>query len=264
VEYRVSSWVAGHLPGARTFVTGSTRFWWDAWFDNAEVGGGSDQGLINPNPGIAMWENIAGVEPDLAVRWLRALGADAVVVADKHSQDAYRDFQTPYKFAGILPVLFDDHEGNVVYQVPRRYSSLARVLDRKRLNTFRPIDRASYREQLLSYSDFVEQGPDVPTTTQWNGSDSIAVHAPVQSGQSILVQVTYDPAWRAYSGKTELPLRPDGMDFIAIDAPPGTQDVTLVFTTPVGNRVGYVLSSLALLVCLILGVRAVSSTEPRP
>ncbi len=74
VEYRVSAWVAANLPGARTLVTGSTRFWWDAWFNNVEVGGGSDQGLINPNPGIAMWENVAGVEPDLAVRWLRGVG----------------------------------------------------------------------------------------------------------------------------------------------------------------------------------------------
>jgi len=253
-EYRVSSWVAQNLPGARTFVTGSTRFWWDAWFDNAEVGGGSDQGLINPNPGIATWENVATADSEYAVRWLKALGADAVVVADSHSQDAYRDFQHPYKFAGVLPVLFDDHQGNVVYQVPRRYSSLARVVDRAGIYKFKPIDRVTYHDQLRAYSDFVEGGPDVPTSTRWNGTDSISVHAPVQTGQSILLQVTYDPAWRAYSGKTELPIKPDGMDFMAIDAPPGTQDVTLVFTTPLGNRVGSIVTSLAILLCLVLGV----------
>jgi hypothetical protein len=255
-EYRISSWLAHNLPGARTFVTGSTRLWWDAWFDNAEVGGGSDQGMMNPNPAIANWENVVGADPEYSVQWLKALGADAIVVADSHSQDTYRDFQHPYKFANILPVLYDDHQGNVVYRVPRRYPSLARVVDRAPLYTFRPIVAATYHDQLRAYSDFVENGPDVPTTTYWTSTDSLSVHAPVQAGQSILVQVTYDPAWRAYSGKTELPIKPDGMDFMAIDAPPGTQDVTLVFTTPPGNRVGYVLSFAGLLLCLFLLVAA--------
>ena len=261
VEYRVSSWMATHMPDARTYVTGSTRFWWDAWFDNAQVGGGSDQGLMNPNPSSLAWENVLGTDPDLSIRWLESLGADTVVVADKHSQDVYRDFDSPYKFVGILPVLFDDHEGNVIYKVPRRYASLARVLDRAQLYTFQPIQKDTYKAQLLAYSDFVEHGPDVPTTTRWNGTNSISVHAPVQAGQSVLVQVTYDPSWRAHSGVTELPIRPDGMDFMAIDAPPGTQDIVLTFETPLGNRVGYVVTSLSILGCFCLGFVA-WKTEP--
>jgi SAM-dependent methyltransferase len=249
VEYRISQWVAAHLSNARTFVSGSTRFWWDAWADNAEVSGGSHQGLINANTLKAVWENNEGVNADYSVEWLKALGADAIVVTDSKSQDAYRDFQHPEKLAGILPILFDDRQGDVVYQVPRRYRSLARVLDRSRLSALRPIEPATEHEQLQAYSDFVESGPDVPTSTHWNGTDSISVHAPVQAGQSILVQETYDPAWRAYSGETELAIRPDAMDFMVVDAPPGTQDVTLVFTTPVGNRVGYIVSLAGWLLC---------------
>ncbi len=185
-------------------------------------------------------------------------------MADKHSQDAYRDFERPYKFAGILPILFDDHQGNVVYQVPRRYSSLARVLDRKRLYTFRPIERVSYREQLLTYSDFVEQGPDVPTTTRWDGTDSISVHTAegVQAGQSVLVQVTYDPAWRAYAGSTELPIRADAMDFMAVDVPVGTRDIVLRFEMPLENRIGYVVSGLATICCAWLGIVAWRTGAP--
>ena len=44
VEYRMSEWIAGHLPQARTFVAGSVRFWWDTWHDLAQVGGGSGAG----------------------------------------------------------------------------------------------------------------------------------------------------------------------------------------------------------------------------
>lgn len=254
VEYRLSAWLAEHLPDARTFVGGATRFWLNTWFENAQVAGASDQGVTNPNTLTAVWENRDGTDPDHSVRWLKALGADAVIVSDSRSLDAYHDFRNPLKFAGVLPVLFDDHQGNVIYRVPRRYPSLARVLDRDGLNRLRPIDPVGYHEQLRAYSDFIEQGPDVPTSTHWNGTDSLSVHAPVAAGQAILVQVSYDPAWRAYAGKTELPIRQDSMGFMAIDAPSGTGDITLIFTTPLGNRIGYILSLAGLLLCGFLVV----------
>jgi hypothetical protein len=254
VEYRMSDWMATHLPDSRTFVTGSVRFWWDAWRDNAEVGGGSDQGLMNPNPLAAAWEIILGTDPDLATLWLQAVGADAVIVSDSHSQDVYRDFKYPYKFAGSLPVLFDDNAGDVIYRVPRRYAGLARVVDTAGSKAAQPVQSSNYPASLRAYSDLVERGPDSPTATHWNGTDSISVHAKPQAGQSVLVQVTYDPAWRAYSGGAQLPIRPDAMDFMAIDAPPGTHDILLVFETPLENRIGDCVSALALLFCLIGGV----------
>ena len=264
VEYRISNWVADHLPGSRTFVAGSTRFWWDAWRDNAEVGGGSDQGLINPNPSIAVWEFNLGTDPAPSVRWLQSLGADAIVVSDEHSQDAYHDSKVPYKLAGVLPVLFDDHAGDVVYEVPRRYASLARVVNRARIFAL----QAPMNPTVLSaYRNVVEEGPDAPATTHWNGADSISVHADVQQGQAVLVQVTYDPAWRAYSGTHQLTIHADAMDFMLVDAPPGTRDITMVFETPLENRIGYLISALALGLCLALGIigartKSAASGEP--
>ncbi len=177
VEYRMSDWVANHMPDARVWVAGTVRFWWDAWHDLAEVGGGSDQGLINPNPTVASWELHLGTDPELSVRWLQALGADAVIVSDSHSEENYHDFHVPYKFVGVLPVLFDDHAGNVIYKVPRRYASLARVVYRVQLGKLQPVAPATNLPLLRAYSNFVEQGPDVSTTTRWDGTDSISVHA---------------------------------------------------------------------------------------
>jgi len=37
-------------------ATGSLRFWFDAWHDLAQLGGGSDQGLRNPLVTNAQWE----------------------------------------------------------------------------------------------------------------------------------------------------------------------------------------------------------------
>ena len=264
VEYRVSGWMAAHMPDSRTYVAGSIRFWWDAWHDLAQVGGGSDQGVMNPNPLGSSWEIHLGPDPAPAILWLASLGADAVIVSDSHSQETYHDFQVPYKFAGVLPVLFDDHEGNVIYRVPRRYPSLARVVDTAQSKAATPLQSSGTPEALRAYNNMVEHGPDSPTATKWLGTDSISVHAAVQPGQSVLVQVTYDPAWRAYSGGLELPIRQDAMDFMAIDAPPGDRDIVLVFETPRGNKVGNVVTILSLLTCLCLGIVAWRTASPQP
>jgi len=252
VEYRMSDWMAGHLPQARTFVSGSVRFWWDTWHDLAQVGGGSEQGMINRRVPLSQWEIHVGVNPELSVRWLTALGADALIVSDMHSQDPYHDFKVPGKFAGVLPVLYDDGQGNVIYQVPRRYPSLARVVDRARFETLQPLDQTNL-DVLRAYTAAIEEGPASPTTTAWNGTDAMRVHARLASGQSVLVQVTYDPAWHAYAGGRALPVHQDrGADFSVVDAPPGEHDILFVFETPLEKYIGWVLTWLSLAIAAAL------------
>jgi len=252
VEYRMADWIAGHLPRARTYVVGSVRFWWDTWHDLAQVGGGSEQGLLNRKVFLAYWEIVTGTNPELATRWLTALGAEAVIVSGKQSQEMYHDFPSPDKFSGVLPVLYDDRQGNVIYQVPRRYPSLARVVDRARLGALHPLELGN-PDALRAYTAAIEEGPDSPTTTAWRGTDEMRVHARLAAGQSILVQITYDPAWHAYAGGKALPVHRDGgADFSVVDAPPGESDVSLVFETPVENRIGWVLTWLSLAIAATL------------
>jgi hypothetical protein len=249
VEYRMSEWVAANMPQARTFVAGSIRFWWDAWHDLAQVGGGSEQGVMNPHVMEAQWEVLLGPQPELGVRWLAALGADAVIVTGPQSQEVSHDFRFPDKFAGVLPVLYDDRQGDVIYQVPRRYPSLGRVVDTARLEALPPLQQTGL-DRLRAYTAVVEEGPDSPVTTAWSGTDEMRVHARVAPGQSILVQVTYDPGWHAYSGGRALRVYRDrGADFNVIEAPPGEQDIRFVFETPIENCVGWILTWLSLAVC---------------
>jgi hypothetical protein len=257
VEYRMSEWIATHLPQARTFVTGSVRFWWDTWHDLAQVGGGSEQGLLNRKAIPASWEILLGPDPEPAVRWLTALGADAIIVSDKQSQEVYPDFKFPGKFSGVLPVLYDDGQGNVIYRVPRRYPSLARVVERARFAAVQPLQQSNL-DLLRAYTAVIEEGPGWPTATAWQGSDEMRVHARVAQGQSILVQVTYDPAWHAYAGGQALPVHLDrGADFSVIDAPPGDYDIAFVFETPLENRIGWALTWLSMAIAAALAALAV-------
>jgi hypothetical protein len=255
VEFRMADWMARNLPGARAFVTGSVRFWYNTWHDLPQVGGGSEQGLLNPNLMPAFWEINLGPDPKPTVLWLQALGADAIIIHDRSSEEIYHDSVYPKKLAGVLPVLLDDGRGNVIYRVPRRFPGLARVVDRGRAAALGPVRSNTDVERLEPYVDVVENGPNAPVSMQWEGTDAAVVRVSVGPDESVLVQMTYDPYWRAYSSGTRLPVRRDALGQMLIDAPSGDHTIRLVFELPLENLVGRVLTGVSLLVCgaLVIG-----------
>jgi hypothetical protein len=258
VEYRVPDWIAKNLPGARCFATGSIRFWYDAWSDLAQIHGGSDQGLMNGLVQPAYYFITSTPDASAAVLWMQALGVDAVIVPDQRSQEVYHDFADPHKFDGILPEIYNDHQGNIIYKIPRRYAGLARVVETRTFESFQPIRSVQELDRLRAYTGVVEHGPDAPASAQWDGTDAMVLHATLQPGQSILVQETFDPSWHAYAGGRRLPVHPDPVGFMWIEAPPGDQAIRLQFETPLENRVGMALTiaSAGILLCLLaLGSR---------
>jgi hypothetical protein len=218
VEYKVTDWLWKNMPDSRTYPTGSVRFWFDTWHDLAQLGGGSEQGLLNGQVEPAQWEINLGPKASVSILWMQDMGVDAVYVADKQSQEIFKDFQYPHKFDGVLTPIYDSHQGDVIYRIPRRWTALARVVETAKL--------------------------DVLT-------------ANVAPGQSIVVQESYDPAWRAWVNGKPAPVRKDAMGMIVIDAPPGDDWISLMFITPLENRVGAVLTVLSLLIILSLAVAGI-------
>jgi hypothetical protein len=227
-------------------AAGGVRFWYNVWNDLPQLGGGSEQGLSNPMVMPAQWETLIGADIELARLWLKLMGVDVALVNEKHSRDYYRDWVVPEKFRGQMPVLHDDGAGNIVYQVSRRYPSLARVVDRAKISALPPIPGNGDLPTLTAWHDVVENGPDAPTQTRWEGTDRLHIRAPVREGQSVFVQVSYDMNWRAYSAGERLPVRNTQLGFVLIDAPPGNHDIVLDFPTPFSNRVGRVVTLLSM------------------
>ena len=258
VEYRVTDWLWKNMPDARAYPTGSVRFWYDVWHDLAQVGGGSEQGLLNGQVEPAQWETNLGPNAEPTILWMQAMGADAIYVADQRSQEVFKDFQYPKKFDGVLPVLFDDQQGNKLYKVPRRYPARARVVETQKLNALKPPRFNDDLEYLHAYADVIEEGPDSPAMLTREGTDAMRVHARLDAGQSVVVQESYDPAWHAWSAGQPLAVRKDAMGLMAIDAPPGNHDISLRFVTPLENQVGRVvtaITSMVILALVALGIR---------
>jgi hypothetical protein len=257
-ERRITRWVHENLPGERVMASGTIRFWYDAWFDNAQPDGGSDQGMINqvlPGASFQIRQNERG---DASVLWLQALGTSAVIVPDKTSFEWYHDFVTPGKFRGLLPVLFDDQHGTVIYRVPRIYPSLGRVVDRAKEAATGEMRYGDDTETLTKYVAMIE-APQPETSVVWSGFEALQIKATVADDQSVLLQETYDPAWHAYENGKPVAIRKDPMmSFMLIDAGPGAHTFDLRFETPPENRVGQgllVISLLSVGGLVALGVR---------
>ena len=255
VEYRITDWLWKNMPDARACPSGTVRFWFDTWHDLAQLGGGSEQGLLNPLVQPAQGEINAGTDPQFAILWMQAMGVDVMYTAGEKSEEPYKDSHNLQRFAGVAtPLLYDDGQGNALYRIPRRWAPRVRVVDTARLNAQQPPRDSQDMERVRPYVDVVEHGPDVPATLQRPGTDQILVHAKLNAGQSVLLQETWDPEWQAWSGGARLRLRKDAMGFMVVDAPPGDREIRLVFPMPLENRVGWMLTgiSLALLAWLLL------------
>jgi hypothetical protein len=229
-------------------ATGSVRFWYNAWHDLPQLGGGSEQGTMNLNSNIAYSHVTAHETPDVPIAWLQAMGTEALIVHDATSAEIYHDYVKPEKFEGVLEKLYDDRAGNRIYRVPRRYSHLARVVDSRRIRAF-PVPEVELPwEQLLTYVDTIERGPDSPVSFERLDLRRIRIRTRLRPGESLLVQETFDPNWKAYAGGRPVPVVEDVLGFQIVDAGPGEHDILLQFETPLENRLGAAAFGLSALI----------------
>jgi hypothetical protein len=248
-EYKTAKWVNDHLPGARVLPAGTVRFWFDAWFDNAQPDGASDQAMLDQIIPTATWEIFQGDRADLTVLWLQALGTDAVVAPGPGSFEPYHELKHPEKLSGVLPILYDDQHETLIYRVPRLHPGIARIVDRAAMNSPVKIQGGDDAAGLAKYVAVVENPAQNASTLTWHGFDEADIEAHTGEGQSVLVQETWDPAWHAYEHGKELPIRIEtAMGFMLIDTPEGEHRIQMRFETPLENRAGQVLFVLTGLV----------------
>jgi hypothetical protein len=245
-EYKITKWISEKLPGERVFAVGTIRFWYNAWFDVAEPDGGSLQGMLNQVLPLAYWQITAEDSPALAKMWLQSLGADAVIVPDQTSPEHFHDMQYPAKFRDSFPALFDDRQGTVIYRVPRSARGIGRVVDPIKLAAARPVTADDAEDTLAQYTAVVEAPQPRPVEIAWHGFEEFAVRASTVTGEAILVQETYDPAWHAYENGRRLAIRPEPvMNFMLLDVSEGSHNIRVRFETPLENRIGFAATALS-------------------
>jgi hypothetical protein len=247
VEYQVSQWLAANLPGERIFLTGAPRLWSLAFFDVPQVGGGSEQGLLNPIVQAAQWELNLGPDPKASAAWLQALGATAVVVHGPQSKEQYHDMVTPDKFKSNFELLHDDRADNYIYRTPRKFPGVGRVI---RLADSRALPLVSWNpplEVIQRYAAVAEGGPDRRVEIQRAGSDSFVLKGSLAAGDAFLIQENFDDSWLATENGRRLTIECDSLGFMRVLANPGEHRIQFNFKTPTENVNGLVLSWLTVM-----------------
>jgi hypothetical protein len=251
--WQVARWVESNLPGQRVLPLGMVRFWMDAWANNAQADGGSKQGLLNTQQPVAIWQLLGYPNSDLARLWLQAMGTSAVIVAGPGSREFYLDFKFPEKFKTGFSRLWDDGHNTTIYGVPRVHNSLGRVVDATAIQAMLPLNDGAGEAALRRYLAEVERADRPEVGVAWKGFDEVTLRADVGKGQAVLLQETFDPAWHAYDGARELPIRAERpMDFMLIETGEGQHEIQMRFKTPAENRVGQALLVITALLCVWL------------
>ncbi|MCC6586185.1 MAG: hypothetical protein IT168_05650 [Bryobacterales bacterium] len=249
IEYQLTKYIHDNLPGQRVLSMGSLRFWYNAWYDLPETGGGSEQGTLNMISVSAYFAVAYMVPAADVIAWMQAVGTDAFVLHDQRSEEVYKDVTNAHVYDGRIPVIYDDGKGNRIFEIPRKQRHIARVVNRSEVMALAPHqDGAVPMETVHAYAKAMEQGPDAPIEFTREGLEGMRVKTTLGAGQAVTVLESFDPAWRAYSASGQrLPISYDPMGFMLVDAPAGPQEITLRFETPPENRVGQALTVATLL-----------------
>jgi hypothetical protein len=238
MEFQLSDWVAANRPDTRSQVTGTVRFWWNVWSNNAQIGGGSEQGLTNIKIMTMFWRIVIGEDAKTDILWLQAFGVDNLVVNDKTSVLPICDYTHPHKYIGALPVLWENGKGDWIYAVPRKHPGLARVVDTARLSSSRFPSTDDDIGSLQHYVDTLERSAPAAAQARWLKPDTLEVAAETAQGQSLVLQVAFDPSWHARENGHEYKVSEDAYGQVRIDLPPGQHKLELHFDTPLENQIG--------------------------
>lgn len=220
IEYKAAAWLDRDIKPRRIFAAGSTQFWLNAFTDTPEITGGFDNGVVDQSTRIARYiiasgDGAGARHAEIAMLWLKALGAHAAVIHGPASAQAYHDLRNPRMFDGVLPLLWREGDDSV-YQVPQRSDSLARVMTRGDLVARSPVNGIDIAP-LVPYVAALDS-PGFPSASfSWTTRHSASMQATLSSRHVVSVQIAYHPGWRALVNGSPVPVREDGIGQIYVE-----------------------------------------------
>ncbi len=219
VEYKMAKWIDGNLPGLKTMVSDDAGTWFNVFTDNPQFSSGHDPFSPNWMVQIAVFaiysgENAGASDAQNSITWLKAYGNHAVTVPGPNSREAYKPYRNPRKFEGVLPVLWHA-EDDTIYGIPQRSTSLAHVIPAAAAIS-RPPANGLDVDRLTEFVAALED-PGLPLADmRWLRSGQAHISAPVEPGEVVAVQVTYDQGWKAVANGRPAAIVRDGIGLMVL------------------------------------------------
>ncbi len=258
-EYKIAKWMDVNRPGERAFIGGSASMLYNTVTDNPQFKGGHDQHMLNPflmavEFAIFSDMNAGDRGAQISVFWLKAFGASAISVSGPNSGDPYKPFEHPRKFEGVLPLLWRDGDDSI-YEVPVRSRSLAHVIPANAVPARPPIHGLD-TEPVAAFVAALDDPRYPPATFRWKSLSEADIHAVVEPGQVVAVQVSYDRGWEAWANGRPQRIRGDSIGQMAIQTDcQGPCDISLRYTGGTEKLLTRTVSMAAMIVALVFAWR---------
>ncbi len=196
--------------------------------DTPQMGGGFDQGCINlriPASTHLFFRGGDQFDPSgkLSLLWLKALGVHAIAVGGPKTAEVYHSFGSVQRYAN-LPELWREGD-DMIYAVPQRSSSLARVIGQGQVVQHTPVNQLDTRETDRYVAALDD--PAFPLASfEWLNAHAARVSSNLQRGQEISIQMTFHPGWHANVNGIVREIREDGLGMMVIE--PGSEGPTTI------------------------------------
>jgi hypothetical protein len=249
-EYKTAIWMDAHAHGGRVMVPGASSFWFNAFSDTPQFGGGFDQGrpyAIYPMASYFLYRGEGGDTGEVTRLWLQALGVQAVAVGGEKSGEYYKPFRNPGRFEE-LPVLWREGD-DTIYSVPQRSASLAHVVAEGEWVRHTPWYAYDVGE-IRHFVDAINNPRRGAADFRWTSRHSARITADLKPGERLEIQENWHAGWRASVDGQARPVERDGLDFLLIDPQcSGRCVVDLVYDGGVEMKLAKLSSAGALLGC---------------
>ncbi len=247
IEYKVARWLDANMGGRRAFVAAQPGLWLNVFSDTPQMHSGHDP--FNPNFAVeegaayAIYsdQNAGDRGAEISILWLKAYGCYAIYIPGPSSRVQDKPFIHPYKFEGILPVLWHT-EDDTIYAVPQRTESLAHVVPLSAIVKRQPINGLDVAE-VAGYVAALDDAslPAAPMT--WQDPNHGRIQATLHRDQVLSVQTTYDKGWIAFANGKAAEVSRDaiGLNVIHADCD-GACTVDFIFDGGLERKICRVLS----------------------
>lgn len=247
IEYKVARQVEAKVGGRRAFVSGEAGTWLNVFNDTPQMHSGHDP--FNPNYAVeeaatyAIYsgQNAGDRDAEVSILWLKAFGCHAIYVPGILSRVYENPFVHPYKFEGVLPVLWHEEDDNI-YVVPQRTASLAHVVPMNAIVKREPINGLD-TDEVARYVAALED-PSLPGDEMtWRDPGHGHIQTTLHPGQALSIQVTYDKGWIALANGNPAEVTRDAIGLSVVHADcDGACTVDFVFDGGLERKICRVLS----------------------
>ncbi len=212
-------WIGHHYGGQRVMVAGSASYLFNDFTDTPQLHGGHNPNDPNWVHGmilftIASGMNAGSLDAANSILWLKAFGAQAVTVPGPSSLEYSPPYANPHKFDGVLPVVWEEN-GDKVYSIPNRSSSLAHVIPAAAAVSTRPINGLDTVQTALYVSALDD--PSLPAAPlRWIDLHAFSITTTAPPAQAVSIQITYVPGWHASANGRSIPITHDALGLILL------------------------------------------------